>query len=89
MSNSPQFLQAVDTIQQLNNKPPTDVLLKLYGLYKQATIGNIDNSQAIKPSLLDFKGTIKWNCWNTYKDYSKHQAEIEYIKLVNILITND
>ena len=89
MSNSPQFLQAVDTIQHLNNKPPTDVLLKLYGLYKQAIIGDIDNSQTIKPGLLDFKGNIKWNSWNTYKGYSKYQAEIEYIKLVNILITND
>jgi diazepam-binding inhibitor (GABA receptor modulating acyl-CoA-binding protein) len=89
MSNSPQFLQAVDAIHELNTKPPTNVLLQLYGLYKQATIGDIDNSQVIKPGLLDFKGNIKWNSWNNYKGYSKYQAEVEYIKLVNILITND
>jgi diazepam-binding inhibitor (GABA receptor modulating acyl-CoA-binding protein) len=87
MSNSPQFLQAVDAIQELKTKPPNNVLLQLYGLYKQATIG--DNSQIIKPGLLDFKGNIKWNSWNTYKGYSKYQAEIEYITLVNLLITND
>jgi diazepam-binding inhibitor (GABA receptor modulating acyl-CoA-binding protein) len=89
MSNSPQFLQAVDAIQELNTKPSTNVLLQLYGLYKQATIGDIDNSKLVKPGLLDVKGNIKWNSWNTYKGYSKYQAEIEYIKLVNVLITND
>ena len=89
MSNSPQFLQAIDAIHELKTTPDKNVLLQLYGLYKQATIGDIDNSQIIKPGLLDFKGHIKWNSWNTYKGYSKHQAEIEYIQLVNILITND
>lgn len=86
MSNSSQFLQAAEAVQQLSNKPNNEILSKLYGLYKQATVGDINTN---KPGMLDLKGNTKWNCWNNFKGYSKYQAEVEYIKLVNKLITDD
>jgi diazepam-binding inhibitor (GABA receptor modulating acyl-CoA-binding protein) len=86
MSNSQQFLLAVEAVNQLSTKPNNDILSKLYGLYKQATLGDNNTS---KPSLLDLKGNAKWNSWNNYKGYSKYQAEVDYIKLVNILIADD
>ena len=86
MYNSSQFLLAVEAVNQLSTKPNNTVLSKLYGLYKQATVG--DNNTA-KPVLLDLKGNVKWNSWNNYKGYSKYQAEVEYIKLVNQLIADD
>ncbi len=86
MSSSSQFLQAAEAVQQLSTKPDNETLLKLYGLYKQATIGDNNTN---KPGMLDLKGTAKWNSWNNYKGYSKYQAEVEYIKLVNKLITED
>jgi diazepam-binding inhibitor (GABA receptor modulating acyl-CoA-binding protein) len=86
MSNSQQFLLAVEAVNQLESKPNNDILSKLYGLYKQATLGDNNTS---KPSLLDLKGNAKWNSWNNYKGYSKYQAEVDYIKLVNILIADD
>jgi diazepam-binding inhibitor (GABA receptor modulating acyl-CoA-binding protein) len=86
MSNSQHFLLAVEAVNQLETKPNNDILSKLYGLYKQATIGDNNTS---KPGLLDLKGNTKWNSWNNYKGYSKYQAEVDYIKLVNILIADD
>jgi diazepam-binding inhibitor (GABA receptor modulating acyl-CoA-binding protein) len=86
MSNSAQFLQAAETVKQLSTKPNNTTLGCLYGLYKQATVGN-NNSN--KPGVLDIQGTIKWSNWNNYKNYSKHQAEVEYIQIVNKLIMDD
>ncbi len=86
MSNSSQFLQAAEAVKDLSSTPDNNTLGKLYGLYKQATVG--DNTTN-KPGLLDFKGNTKWNSWNSYKGYSKYQAEVEYIKLVNKLISED
>ena len=86
MANSSQFLQAAEAVSQLSTKPDNTTLGILYGLYKQATVGNNTTN---KPGILDVKGTVKWSNWNNYKDYSKYQAEVEYIKLVNKLIAED
>jgi diazepam-binding inhibitor (GABA receptor modulating acyl-CoA-binding protein) len=86
MSNSQQFKLAVEAVNQLSTRPNNETLSKLYGLYKQATVG--DNNTD-KPGILDLKGNAKWNSWNNYKGYSKYQAEVDYIKLVNKLIAED
>jgi diazepam-binding inhibitor (GABA receptor modulating acyl-CoA-binding protein) len=86
MSNSEQFLLAVEAVNQLSSKPDNNTLSKLYGLYKQAIVGN---NTTDKPGMLDLKGNAKWSSWNNYKGYSKYQAEVEYIKLVNKLIADD
>lgn len=86
MSNSAQFMLAVEAVNQLSSRPNNEVLSKLYGLYKQSTVGDNNTS---KPGMLDLKGNAKWNSWNNYKGHSKYQAEVEYIKLVNKLIADD
>ena len=86
MSNSPQFHQAAEAVKTLNNKPNNETLGSLYGLYKQATVGDNNTS---KPSFIDMVGTKKWDSWNKYKGYSTYQAEVEYIQLVNKLIQDD
>lgn len=45
--------------------------LALYGLYKQATIGNVNIEN---PGALDFVGSAKWNSWKSYEGLS-----MEYI----------
>ncbi len=42
--------------------------LIVYGLYKQATVGDCNTS---KPSMLDFVGKAKWNSWYSYIGLSK------------------
>jgi diazepam-binding inhibitor (GABA receptor modulating acyl-CoA-binding protein) len=61
-----------------------DELLTLYGLYKQATIGNCDTQ---KPSgILSPKDFAKWNAWNSNKNINKYDAMTSYSKYVENLV---
>lgn len=65
------------------SRPSDDELLELYGLYKQATVG--DNNTT-KPGVFDFKGKYKWESWDKLKGTSQEDAEKQYIALVDSLI---
>ena len=84
MPNSPQFLQASEAVKNLQNRPDNNILGQLYGLYKQATCGDNNTQQ---PNMLDFKGSAKWKSWNSYRGLSTYKAEVQYIILVNKLLT--
>lgn len=75
------FLKA-EAVSNLPTKPTDDELLQLYGLYKQATIG--DNTTT-KPGVFDFKGKYKWEAWDKLKGLSQEEAEQKYIALVDEL----
>lgn len=76
------FQQAANDVKNLSSKPHDEELLKVYSLYKQATIG--DNNTA-QPGFLDFKGKAKWNAWNELKGTSKQKAESDYVDYVKFL----
>jgi diazepam-binding inhibitor (GABA receptor modulating acyl-CoA-binding protein) len=84
MPNSSQFIDATKIVTKLNQTPSNDELGQLYGLYKQATLG--DNNTD-KPSIFDFKGNTKWFYWMNCKGLSVYSAEVNYIVLVNQLIS--
>ena len=86
MPNSPQFLQASEAIKNLQNRPDNNILGQLYGLYKQATVGDNNTDQ---PSILDFKGSSKWKNWNSCRGLSTYKAEVQYIILVNSLLAKE
>jgi len=69
-------------VKNLKTKPNNDELLKLYGLFKQATVG--DNTTE-KPGVFDFKGKAKWEAWDKLKGTSQEEAEQEYIAYVGDL----
>ena len=48
-------------------RPDNPTLLKIYGLYKQATQG--DNTEK-KPSFSDIVARAKWDAWNVHKGVS-------------------
>ena len=53
------FEEAVEIIINKVNKTMTNHELKeIYGLYKQATFGDIDTEH---PGMLDIKGKAKWD----------------------------
>ncbi|KAH8550462.1 putative acyl-coA-binding protein [Umbelopsis sp. PMI_123] len=83
---SAEFEKAASDVQNLNNKPDNDTLLKLYGLFKQASFG--DNTTA-KPGVFDLKGKYKWEAWEALKGKSQEEAEKEYIALVEELKSKD
>lgn len=85
MSNSAEFTQAADKVNKLKEKPTDQQLLDLYGLYKQATVGDINTDRPGTFSI-DFKGKAKWDAWNSRKGLSNQDAEKQYIELVDSLV---
>ncbi|QPG72940.1 Acyl-CoA-binding protein 2 [Brettanomyces nanus] len=77
------FQQKADAVSHMKNRPTDDEMLQLYGLYKQATVG--DNGTT-KPGLFDFKGKYKWESWDELKGMSQEEAEKKYIELVDNLL---
>jgi len=83
MTNSNEFLTAAEYVKKLKTTPTTDELSVLYGLYKQATVGDINTP---KPGFFSFKESKKWESWNQYKGLSTYDSEIKYITMVNNMI---
>uniref|UniRef100_A0A8C6XF54 Acyl-CoA binding domain containing 7 n=1 Tax=Naja naja TaxID=35670 RepID=A0A8C6XF54_NAJNA len=77
------FEAAAEKIKTLKSKPTDDELKELYGLYKQATVGDI-NIEC--PGMLDLKGRAKWEAWNLKKGISKDDAMKTYISKANEMI---
>ncbi len=81
MSNT-NLEEAVALTQRFTSKPSNEDLLKLYGLYKQATEGD---NLGERPGGFDFKAAAKYNSWLSLKGKSKEAATQEYIALVDQL----
>jgi acyl-CoA-binding protein len=77
------FEQATVESKQLSKKPDNDTLLKLYALYKQSTIGDIN--EAPPANMFDFVAKAKYNAWNDLKGKSSEAAMTEYVELVEQL----
>jgi diazepam-binding inhibitor (GABA receptor modulator, acyl-CoA-binding protein) len=76
------FEAAVVNSKKLSERPDNSTLLKIYGLYKQATAG--DNSEK-KPGFGDMVGRAKWDAWNGFKGTSNDDAKQQYIDLISSL----
>lgn len=76
------FEAAVVESKQLNEKPAPPTLLKLYSLYKQATVG--DNSEE-KPNMTDIVARAKWDAWDGLRGVAADDARQRYIDLVEEL----
>ena len=77
-----EFESAVANSKKLSERPDNATLLKMYGLYKQATIG--DNVEK-KPGFSDMVGRAKWDAWNGFKGTSSDDAMQQYVDLVQSL----
>ena len=77
-----QFDEAVANSKKLSERPDNATLLKLYGLYKQATTGDVTEK---KPGFSDLVGRAKWDAWNGLKGRSADEAMQQYIELVQSL----
>ncbi len=77
------FNKAQRDIRQLLARPTDEELLLIYGLFKQATIG--DNYHS-KPSPVWFKEKRKWEERKDKRYKPKKTAKQEYITAVEFLI---
>ncbi|KAK9889588.1 hypothetical protein WA026_006961 [Henosepilachna vigintioctopunctata] len=85
MSLDERFNKSAEEVKNLKSKPSDQDLLELYGLFKQATVGNNTTS---RPGLLDLKGKAKWDSWTSKKDLDQDAAKEQYIAKVESLISS-
>ncbi|KAJ3496839.1 hypothetical protein NLG97_g2370 [Lecanicillium saksenae] len=84
--DDPAFKDAAEKVKTLSTKPDNATLLKLYALFKQATVGD---NETDAPGMMDFTGKAKWNAWNDVKGLSREDATQQYIELATDLIARD
>jgi diazepam-binding inhibitor (GABA receptor modulating acyl-CoA-binding protein) len=73
------FAEAQARIKQVSSLG-NDVLLELYGLYKQATAGDASGN---RPGMLDVRGRAKYDAWATRKGMTGDAAMTAYIAVVD------
>jgi acyl-CoA-binding protein len=76
------FDTAVANSKKLSERPDNTTLLKIYALYKQATLG--DNTEK-KPGFSDLVGRAKWDAWAGVKGLPHDAAMQQYVALIESL----
>jgi peroxisomal 3,2-trans-enoyl-CoA isomerase len=80
-------LEAASTrVTQLSKDPGNEAKLKLYALYKQATIGPCNKD---KPGMFDLVGRAKWDAWNKLGSMDQEEATRQYCATVEDLMSAD
>ncbi|XP_029359703.1 acyl-CoA-binding domain-containing protein 7 isoform X1 [Echeneis naucrates] len=83
MSSKAEFEKLAEDVKNVKTRPTDQELLDLYGLYKQAVVGDVNTD---RPGMLDFKGKAKWDAWESRKGMSKEDAMSAYITLAKEVI---
>jgi acyl-CoA-binding protein len=76
------FEKAVADSKKLPEKPDNMTLLKIYALYKQASVGDVEGK---RPGFSDMVGRAKWDAWNGVKGKASNEAMQEYVDLIESL----
>ena len=76
------FEAAVANSKTLSERPDNSTLLKLYALYKQATVGDVEGK---RPGFTDMVGRAKYDAWAAIKGTAGDEAMNQYISLVESL----
>ncbi|XP_003966134.1 acyl-CoA-binding domain-containing protein 7 [Takifugu rubripes] len=84
MSKQAEFEKIAEDVKKVKTRPTDQELLDLYGLYKQAIVGDVNTD---RPGLLDLKGKAKWDAWESRKGMSQDEAMSDYINLGNEVIS--
>jgi diazepam-binding inhibitor (GABA receptor modulating acyl-CoA-binding protein) len=82
MATRDELDEAVKRVNALKSAPGTSDMLALYGLFKQATAGDVTGS---RPGIFDVKGRAKWDAWSEKKGTSKEAAADQYLALAKRL----
>ncbi len=75
------FEEVVQRANKLPNQPP-EVLLEMYGLYKQALKGDVAGK---RPGRIKIRETYKYDTWASRKGMSQEEAMKAYIELIKKL----
>ncbi|MDR5756789.1 acyl-CoA-binding protein [Caballeronia sp. LZ035] len=77
-----QFTQAQTDVTELPERPGNLTLLRLYALFKQGSLGDI---QGEKPGFTDIAGKFKFEAWEALKGTPADEAKARYVELVESL----
>lgn len=77
-----QFDAAAAASKNLKERPDNDTMLKLYALFKQAAVGDVEGK---RPGFTDLIGRAKFDAWAAAKGKSADDAMRECTALVNSL----
>jgi diazepam-binding inhibitor (GABA receptor modulating acyl-CoA-binding protein) len=77
-----QFEQAVADSKNLPERPDNMTMLKIYALYKQASVGDVEGK---RPGFTDMVGRAKWDAWNELKGQPQDEAKQAYVDLIDDL----
>ena len=77
------FNDAIEMIKDCGKDFSNEILLKLYGLFKQSTVGDNTNDE---PSKFSIKQHKKWESWKSFNGLTLEEAKQKYIILVVELI---
>lgn len=79
---SKKFERAAKDAQNLKKRPADEDMLRLYALYKQASVGDVSGD---RPGAFDFVGRAKYDAWSRLKGTTQDKAMKSYVDLVERL----
>ena len=82
MSLQEQFDQAQADSKNLPERPDNMTLLKMYALFKQASLGDASGE---RPGFTDMVARAKFDAWDGLKGSSREEAMQQYIDLIDEL----
>ena len=82
MSDIKKAFEAAAAASKKLDRPDNETMLKLYALFKQATIGDVEGK---RPGFTDMIGRAKYDAWAGIKGKSADDAMQEYTALVGCL----
>ena len=77
-----QFESAAADSKKLEERPDNNTLLKIYSLYKQGSVGNVEGR---RPGFTDLIGRAKYDAWAKLEGLSRDDAMRQYIALIDSL----
>lgn len=76
------FATALEEVELLEERPGNQDLLRLYALYKQATVGDASGK---RPGMTDFVNRAKYDAWAALQGTSQEDAMQGYVDVVEDL----
>ncbi|XP_039535374.1 acyl-CoA-binding domain-containing protein 7 [Pimephales promelas] len=83
MTLKAEFEQYAEDIKRVKTRPTDKELGDLYGLYKQANVGDINFD---RPGFFELTAKAKWDAWNSRKGMSQEDAMNAYISVAKDVI---
>jgi carboxylesterase len=77
------FARAAEASRSLAKRPDSSVLLQLYALYKQGSVGDATGDRA---GITDPVGRAKFDAWDKQRGATADKAKSDYIELVRSLL---